>query len=110
MRAFAEWVVGQRDDKQLPDEFHKELRKAMKEDAKRPRVGEKVSWKSQANGHWTAKTGKVIEVVDAMAVPKKFKGKKNGELPKRKHESYVVEANGQTYWPLVSQLKRIEAR
>lgn len=50
-------------------------------------VGDRVTWKSQAGGHWKTKTGTVVEVVPAhrvsLATPML--------VGMRDHESYIVE-------------------
>jgi hypothetical protein len=106
MQALAEWAVGKRTDAKLPAEFHAAVKKHEEEEAKRLRMGDKVSWESHANGNWSKKIGIVVEVVDPEAKPRKFKAKGETRL-KRLHESYVVDVNGTTYWPVVSTIERM---
>lgn len=74
------------------------------------KVGDQVTWTSQAGGSTTTKTGEVTEVVPANEHPK-TKIKDMGF--RRDHESYVVRASKTTdrkrmafYWPLVKNLKK----
>lgn len=73
------------------------------------KLGDKVTWTSQAAGIRRAKEGTIVEVVPPNCYPLM---KKNNGAP-RKHESYVVRATavrGQNrsfrlYWPLVRYLE-----
>lgn len=77
--------------------------------SKQFKVGDKVTWRSQAAGSYTNKKGEIIEVIPA------------GQRPKipgcgyaRKHESYVVKAEAEStgrtrkYWPIVTLLQPVE--
>lgn len=81
------------------------------------KVGDSVSWTSQAGGSWKPKVGTVIEVVPSDHPPTKYAGTST-----RGHESYVVKVAGrpaktskgsaehvrvkdETYWPVRSQLE-----
>ena len=74
------------------------------------KIGDKVTWQSQAGGDWRSKIGEVVEVVPPNHRPK-TKKKDNGTP--RDHESYVVRAKAvgtrtktaRLYWPRVSKLK-----
>lgn len=68
-------------------------------------LGNWVTWKSQANGYWKEKTGKIVEVVPARARPNS-KIKEPGLS--RQEESYVVKVGSQLYWPRVSGLRQSE--
>lgn len=75
------------------------------------KVGDMVTWDSQAAGTLLRKTGRVVEVVPAKTPPA-FR-----MYSTRDHESYVVEVPGKTsrakprrYWPLASKLRRAKAR
>lgn len=78
------------------------------------KLGDEVSWESQANGGMTKKIGNVVEVIPA-GVPVSmsiFKTLSGGGSP-RNHESYVVcvgakpgsRAQPKYYWPRVSALR-----
>ncbi len=81
------------------------------------KVGDMVTWSSQANAYWKVKTGKIIVIVPAGKIPDQigflhryiimFDG-----WGKRTTESYLVEVPGKTkkampklYWPHASQLR-----
>lgn len=70
------------------------------------KVGDHVTWRSQAAGTWKKKTGVVVQVVPPKVQPSKVR---TGAFY-RKAESYVVHipnrGKGTYYWPLVSALKR----
>ncbi len=83
-------------------------------------VGDRVSWKSQAGGHWKTKTGTVVEVVPAFKIPRDKRFGSN-----RRHESYIVEVTypayrstsavksvrqrkPERYWPLVRNLRLVK--
>jgi hypothetical protein len=83
-------------------------------------VGDRVTWKSQASGHWKQKTGTVVEVVPAFKIPRDKNFGSN-----RRHESYIVEVtfepkrstsaiksvrtkNPERYWPRVSNLRLVK--
>lgn len=85
------------------------------------RVGDRVTWSSQAAGSWAKKVGMVIEVVAAMQRPQRL-----NHFGRRDHESYVVEVvplakkHGRSgkatqrkpviYWPVASKLERAKGR
>jgi len=80
------------------------------------KVGDVVTWRSQANASWLEKTGTVAEVVPAGSMPdrRRFPSlyKSSGVGSSRNHESYVVHlfagkrgATLKVYWPRVSALK-----
>jgi hypothetical protein len=73
------------------------------------KIGDEVEWSSQAQGSWTSKRGKVVEVVGAGRFPHKTKS----ESPRRE-QSYVVDVEillkrggvkVVTYWPRTDALK-----
>jgi len=73
------------------------------------RIGDRVSWTSQAGGRSVLKQGAVYEIVASGAKPT---GIKRAGMP-RDHESYVVKASKTTdrkrtarYWPLVHRLHK----
>jgi hypothetical protein len=66
-----------------------------------------VTWKSQAGGNVTTKTGEIVEVAPPNVRPDKKDGIK-GCGSARLHESYVVQVDGRYYWPLVSRLKLVK--
>lgn len=81
------------------------------------KVGEQVTWTSQAQGYQKTKTGTVVAVVPAGKLPDRekftalYKGPGVGGY--RDHESYVVEVaevgvrskKTKAYWPRVSALR-----
>lgn len=73
-------------------------------------IGDAVEWDSQANGSWTRKIGRVVEIVPAGKDPQsKIAGYPGG---RRGHESYVVEVRTGTrskrlYWPRAASLRAI---
>ena len=75
-------------------------------------VGRTVVWRSQAQGLWKMKVGKIVEVVPQGERPSRqrfeilYKGAGVGFS--RKHESYVVMVGSRPYWPRVSALKIME--
>lgn len=81
--------------------------------SKQFKVGDKVSWRSQAAGNYATKVGKITKVVPAGVRPIEDIG---GCGLSRKHESYIVKAEAsstgrtRSYWPLVSLLKSIEEK
>lgn len=89
------------------------------------KVGSKVTWSSQAHGSRTTKVGTIVAVVPpggspsrAFAAVRKTLNARSafGGGMARDHESYLVSVTvGKTdkakpalYWPLVSQLRRVE--
>jgi hypothetical protein len=89
------------------------------------KVGDRVTWISQAGGSYTSKTGYVSEVIPANASPRKFFKKFERDRESyhfmsgssyalaRKMESYIVMVDGgphgkkMVFWPVVSRLKRV---
>jgi hypothetical protein len=69
-------------------------------------VRDRVSWRSQAGGHWKQKAGTVVEVVPAHKIPRD-----KGFGSSRHHESYIVSvlhspnAKPERYWPLTRNLR-----
>ncbi len=79
-------------------------------------IGDEVSWVSQAGGHATRKTGRVIEVVPADCFPAT-----QCDGATRSHESYIVSVTKRqgtkkkissrvTYWPVASRLAAVKPR
>lgn len=74
------------------------------------KVGDEVTWTSQAGGHAKTKNGVVAEVVaagkepDRDAFPALYKWSGVGCC--RSHESYVVMVGKKPYWPLASKLRQ----
>lgn len=75
------------------------------------KVGDRVSWTSQANGIAKKKTGVVVEVVAFGRLPAKI-----SSLSSRSHESYVVSVSRvgrkgplkpELYWPVRSLLRPV---
>jgi hypothetical protein len=80
-------------------------------------VGDRVTWRSQANGSWLVKVGTVIHVVP----PYRLNPHRGWRLATpRNVESYVVEVAGKPttrgpgkstlYWPLTGKLRRFGRR
>ncbi|MBR8194134.1 hypothetical protein KDW82_34550 [Burkholderia vietnamiensis] len=80
------------------------------------KVGDTVTWSSQASGFAKTKTGVIEQVVQAKAYPDRerfpqlYRGSGTGLY--RDHESYVVRVPGKTpksagklYWPRAGALK-----
>jgi len=73
--------------------------------------GDQVTWSSQANGHSTCKTGRVVAVVPVNVSPNYVLPAgslmKDKTFRRRNHESYLVRVGGRQmlYWPLVKYLK-----
>jgi hypothetical protein len=71
------------------------------------KVGDKVTWTSQANGCTRTKVGEVVEMVPASEMPIS-KVPRSTALP-RNHTSYVVRVPKRgLYWPRASQLNLVE--
>lgn len=75
------------------------------------KTGDFVGWTAYPSGIAKVLEGKVVEVLPAGYVPEKSKypslysrGTVGGQ---RSHTSYVVQANGKYYWPVVSKLQLI---
>lgn len=73
------------------------------------RVGNVVEWTSQAAGRPTTKRGEIVAIVPAgesclRHVPKGLRTQRLGGGFPRNHDSYIVNVNGQAYWPRVSHL------
>jgi hypothetical protein len=94
-----------------------------KKEYQRFKIGDRVSWTSQAAGCYTSKTGYVSEVIPAKTSPRKFFEKFERDQERyhmvsgssyclaRKMESYIVLVDGgpkgkkMVYWPAPSRLK-----
>ena len=59
------------------------------------KVGDEVTWVSQAAGTWKKKTGKIVEVVKPRSRPATI-----SHSGGHKHTTYVVDVGGKVYWPL----------
>ena len=74
------------------------------------KIGDQVSWKSQAGGSWKVKTGVIVSVVplgtDAHQVAIPPGTRLDGPGMCRDHESYLVRVGKKTtlYWPRVAGL------
>lgn len=68
-------------------------------------IGERVTWTSQAGGHYKTKTGEIIALIEPGNVPYIYIRFRGGPSSPRKEVSYIVHANGQNYWPLVKNLQ-----
>ncbi len=72
------------------------------------KVGDEVTWTSQAQSFVKTKVGIVVQVVPANTPPSRemfpdlYKG--SGVGYDRKHTSYVVRVGKKHYWPLVRNL------
>jgi hypothetical protein len=84
------------------------------------KVGDKVTWSSQANGHRTTKVGTVVDVVPSGERPEWHKraveissawSRKNMSGP-RKHESYLIVTHNpkRLYWPVVDRLRLVTGK
>lgn len=79
------------------------------------KLGNKVTWRSQAGGSWKTKTGVVTVVVPPnvsfqnachkVGLTHKLSKRKNAYGLSRNHESYGVLVGKKLYWPLVSKLQ-----
>lgn len=67
------------------------------------KLHQRVRWTSQAGGHYKTKEGMIVFVVPSGIRPDMVR---EAGLP-RNHESYVVSAEGQNYWPRVSALEEV---
>jgi len=73
-----------------------------------------VTWTSQSHAYRKEKTGRIICVLEPGKTPSNpnhgqgvsFRVPYHGSA--RKHESYIVEANGKLYWPLVKYLRKAQ--
>ncbi len=76
------------------------------------KLGDTVTWTSQSLGCYTTKTGQVSAIVPKDCRATDYGYKPNGGVAgaQRNHESYVVKVGYRTYWPRVSQLKKVEER
>lgn len=78
------------------------------------KLGDEVSWISQAGGHAKKKIGNVVEVIPAgvSTLDSKFRMELDASSTPRKEESYIVcvdvkpgsRAKPKYYWPRVSAL------
>jgi len=74
------------------------------------KIGSLVSWKSQSQGAWKKKEGRITYIVPAGEMPPVVirgawdpaTGK--AQCFRRNHESYVVTVGKRDYWPRVSAL------
>lgn len=80
------------------------------------KVGDKVTWTSQANANRRTKTGTIIAVVPAKEDPRKYIPdsfpKDQGFGFSRNHESYIVlleRGRSVLFWPRVCHLKLVHA-
>lgn len=79
------------------------------------KLGDEVSWSSQAGGFEKVKIGVVVDVISAgeSILKSKFRRELDASTLPRKEESYVVcvgakpgsRAKPKYYWPRVSELK-----
>lgn len=69
------------------------------------KLNDKVSWKSQANGSMTEKTGIIVEVVPSRKYPVVTNVTGSSW---RDHESYVVKVGSKYYWARVSHLSLVD--
>jgi hypothetical protein len=67
------------------------------------KVGDRVTWTSQANGGERTKTGEVTDVIKPGYRPG---DKVAGCGGQRDHESYVVRVHSRLFWPRVSKLEK----
>jgi len=68
------------------------------------KVGDTVTWTSQAGGNTREKTGAVVEIIP----PNVCATTGHNHVSKRRHESYTVRIKGHRgglYWPHVCHLK-----
>ncbi len=76
------------------------------------KIGDTVTWTSQAGGRFKTKTGRIVEIIPVQGRPPKNLAQ--GALP-RGHESYVVDTQNvpgcapRLYWPRVNLLKLAKA-
>jgi hypothetical protein len=74
-------------------------------------LGQEVAWKSQSQGYWKEKRGKIVAVVPPGMSPEEGMPagcRLNNPGGRRHHESYLVQIGARSilYWPLVSALSR----
>lgn len=72
------------------------------------KVGDVVSWNSQAGGYWKVKTGTIVCVVPAGKQPPADKFERLVKTCGRSEESYVVDVSGKYYWPHASGLMEVK--
>lgn len=65
------------------------------------KVGDRVTWKSQAAGSWKRKTGTITEVVPPNKLPQT-----QHYYGRRPHQWYVVSVDGVMYYPVASKLAK----
>lgn len=70
------------------------------------KIGDIVTWESQANGTWKTKSGKIVEVVTPWQTPQSMRKTRIGSG--RSEESYVVATDDSLNWPLTSKLKLVD--
>ena len=91
----------------------------MKKELPRFKLGDKVTWTSQAGGNTRTKFGEVVEVVPIGGYPDRTLFKtlyRGGEVGhSRSHETYCVKAkvegstrSAKIYWPLVTKLHLVK--
>lgn len=73
------------------------------------KVDDKVRWRSQSHGTSSIKIGKILSIVPPGKRAVLYGYKTRGGWPgnPRNHESYVVLVGRWTYWPRVSQLRKV---
>jgi hypothetical protein len=79
------------------------------------KVGDRVKWRSQANGNWREKKGTVVAIVPPLADAKScippnagYRMKKQKTGVPRKTQSYLVNPDGygtELLWPLVDRME-----
>lgn len=69
-------------------------------------LNDTVTWSSNGGGGRVTKMGYVAEIVKTLRLPQNPNRRKWRGGP-RDHVSYVIAANGQFYWPVVSLLTKV---
>jgi hypothetical protein len=79
------------------------------------KVGDRVKWRSQANGNWREKVGTIVAIVPPLADVKScippnagWRMKKQKAGDPRKIQSYLVNPDGygtELLWPLVDRME-----
>lgn len=75
----------------------------MAKSARKFKVGDEVTWTSQAAGSSKTKTGIIVALIPPRGIIPKAVRPPGAGWP-RNHESYVVQVGTQFYWPRVSHL------